>query len=106
MKTNFTMPGAGQSIHLPTGNAFIVLASVLAVGTISCIAMIFAAVLLAAYLLNLVISALVEVTSHLASVYSHADSFSKIVVWFLVVLVLVKLSPLLARFVRGSLAIR
>jgi hypothetical protein len=101
---NFTLPSQGLNITLPTGKAFIALASILTVGVISCIAMIFAALLAAAYLLNLALSACVELVSHLASVYSSADSLSKIVVWFLVVLIFFKLWPALARYVRRQLA--
>ncbi len=99
---NFTIPGQGLNITLPTGKAFAVLASVLTVGVVSCIAMIFAALILAAYLLNLAIAAICETVTHIASVYSQADSLSKIIVWFLVVLILFKVWPSLARSLRGA----
>jgi hypothetical protein len=101
---NFTLPGQGLNITLPMGKAFIALVSVLTVGVVSCIAMIFAALLAAAYLLNLALSACVEFVSHLASVYNSADSLSKIVVWFLVVLILFKFWPALVSYVRRQLA--
>jgi hypothetical protein len=98
--TNFTLPGQGANITLPQGKAFVVLASILSVGVIACIAMIFAALILAAYLLNIAISAIVETVNHIAIVYSQADSLSKVVVWFLVVLLLLKVVPLVRRFFR------
>lgn len=99
---NFTIPGQGLNITLPTGKAFIALASVLAVGVVSCIAMLFAALILAAYLLNLAIAAICETVNHIATVYSSADSLSKIVVWFLVVLILFKAWPCIARSLRSA----
>jgi hypothetical protein len=99
---NFTLPGAGNTVTLPTGKAFAVLASVLTVGIVCCVAMIFASLILAAYLLNLAVSAISETVSHIATVYTQADSLSKVVVWFLLVLILLKAWPALLRFVRRS----
>jgi hypothetical protein len=89
---NFTLPGQDLNITLPTGKAFLVLASVFTVGIVSCMAMMFAALILAAYLLNLTIAAICETVNHIASVYSSTDSLSKIIVWFLVVLILFKVA--------------
>lgn len=99
---NFTFPGAGNTITLPTGRAFVVLACVVSVGIITCVAMIFAALILAAYLLDLAVSAVCELFTHLASVYAGADSFSKILIWLLLSFILIKILPLIARSVRGS----
>ncbi len=92
-KPNFTMPGQGMTITLPTGKAFIVLATILITGTVGCLAMILAAVIAVAYLLNLAVIAVVELIAHLADVYMHADSFTKVICWILVVFLLSKVWP-------------
>lgn len=89
-KPNFTLPGQGMTITLPEGKAFIVLATILIVGVLGCVAMILAAVVAAAYLLNLAVSAVVELIAHLAAVYMHADSFTKVICWILVIFLLSK----------------
>jgi hypothetical protein len=55
---NFTLPGQDLNITLPTGKAFIVLARVFTVGVVSCMAMVFAALNMAAeWIIGLVYSA-------------------------------------------------
>jgi len=99
---NFTLP-QGATITLPTGHAFYVLATIITVGTLSCFGLILAAIIGVSYLLMLAVDALHELVTHISMVYSQADSLSKIIVWFLVVFLLGKLSPVMVRSLRATL---
>jgi uncharacterized protein involved in tolerance to divalent cations len=103
MAQNFTLPGQGSTITLPQGRAFIVLATVLLTGSLTCFAFIFAAVLVAAYLLNLAIAACVELATHMAAVYTHADSLSKILLWLAILYIALKAWPRIRRSLAGVL---
>ncbi len=100
----FTLPGS--TITLPTGNAFIVLATVVAVGTLTCFAFLLAAVLLAASLLNLAPGAVCELTAHLAVIYTSSYALGKLLIWLVVLYLALKLWPHLVRSLRGALAAR
>lgn len=103
VKPNFTMPNAsaGQPplvVALPSGNALYVLVAILAAGIVTCFAAVCAAIFGAALLLNLAISAIVELVAHVASVYVQADSLTKVVIWLVVGLLLWKVVPALLRW--------
>ena len=57
----------------------------------------------AAYLLNLTIAAVCEVATHIATVYGQADSLTKVLIWLLLLLFLVKIGPWIAVFVKRPL---
>jgi hypothetical protein len=103
MAQNFTLPGQGSTVKLPQGRAFIILAMVLVAGTLACFALMLAAVIAVAYLLNLAIAAGVELATHLAAVYMHADSLSKILIWIFVGYLLLKAWPRMRRTLAGVL---
>ncbi len=94
---NFTMPAQGHTFTLPTGKAFMVLATVLIAGVLACVAFIAAALIAVAYLLNLAVSALVELVAHMAAVYSGADSLTKVIIWLVVLFLLLKVWPCMRR---------
>jgi hypothetical protein len=99
---NFTIPGQGCTVTLPHGRAFIILATVLIVGTFACFAFILAAVIAVAYLLNLAVSAGCELATHMAAVYTHADSLSKILVWLAIFYLALKAWPRIRRSLAGA----
>jgi hypothetical protein len=98
------MLGQGSSITLPQGPAFNILATVVSVGTLSCFALILAVVIGVSYLLILAVNAVCELMTHIAAVYSQADSLAKIIVWLLVALLLLKVSPWIAASLKRSLS--
>lgn len=100
---NFTFPGAGCTVKMPSGPAFTVLATVLAIGTMGCLALVLGALIAVAALLNLALSTLVELSTHLSLVYQHADSTGQLLVWLVGGYLLVKVSPLVVRSVARSL---
>ncbi len=90
MNTNFA---GGSTFILPTDKAFILLATVLTVGVVGCLAIILSAVIAVAYLLNLTISAVCELVTHLSLVYNQGDSLVKLLCWVIIAFLLTKIWP-------------
>lgn len=65
---------ASRLFTIPTeGKLFTVVVSVFTMGTLAVVVLALAALVAVAYLINLVVEVLIDLSSHIASLYSHAD---------------------------------
>lgn len=79
---------------------FAALVAVFVAGLLVMFAAILALLYLAGTLLNLALSSLVELFTHLASVYAAGDPAVKLAIWLFALLLACKVSPYIARVVR------
>lgn len=72
-------------------------------GLFTLLALVCAALIGLAYLLNIVLDSFTEVVNHLTAIYTHSDSLVKLLMWCIALFLLVKISPFLTRVFRTSL---
>lgn len=94
--TSFTLPTEGSMLGVMT--------SVLTLGTLTLVLLALAAVVAAGYLINLALSVLVELNTHMALLYGSSDPAVKLLMLCIADYMLIKAFPLVKRSVWASLA--
>lgn len=82
---------------------FVAMLLTFTLGLFTLLALVCAALVGLAYLLNIVLDSFTEVVNHLTAIYSHSDSLLKLFMWCIALFLIVKISPFLTRVFRTAL---
>jgi len=87
---------------LPNGKLSAVLLVILTLGVVAAVALIFASLLALGYLINLRLSAGIELSAALSTTYAQADSLGRVLFIGILVYLIVHLAPELSRSARRA----
>ncbi len=93
-----------QKPFLTPGKLSTMLVSTFTLGIIAMSGVAIAALIFVAYLLNIAVAAMQELSTNFTALYGHADSFTRLMIWLVALILLYKLAPNVARFVRPTLS--
>ncbi|MFL5587657.1 MAG: hypothetical protein ACJ8DI_08380 [Ktedonobacteraceae bacterium] len=84
-------------------NTQLCIAAIFAIGILACLILCIAAFALLVYLMTLALQAIGELATQVLLVYHQGDSVVRLVMWFCLAFVLVKLYPIIKRSLHASL---
>ncbi len=84
-------------------NAQLCIAAVFCIGILTCLILCVAAFVLLVTIMSMALQAVGELATHLLLVYQQGDSVVRLVMWFCLAFVLVKLYPVVKRSLQASL---
>lgn len=72
-------------------------------GTFTLVGLVVAAFIFCVYLLNLALDAFGQLAHSFTALYGQSDSFTKLIIWIVILLIVCKISPWIAGVVRRAL---
>jgi hypothetical protein len=78
---------------------------IFSLGTLTLIGLVVGAFIFCLYLLNLALDTAGQLAHSFAALYSQGDSFTKLIIWIVVLIIVCKVSPWIAKVVRKVLPV-
>ena len=100
------VPGQGRFFAVDQRYVSALLMLVFGLGTLTLVGLLVGLFMGCLYIVNLALDAIIEVSTQIHALYVGGDSFTRLVMWLVLLIVLYKSGPFLARFFRRRAFVR